>query len=689
MRIIAFSDYRTQSLEELLKFFRSIEPKPDVILYAGDDIKRFGYPKEALKDALEGYKIRCKYHRLNCNEDFCLERDRYSCVPNTFFFSIKSVKKREYNEKFIKTKIVEEVLKDGRGIQEYPFDIRGEDGEVLNLSEIVENLNKKCAIYFDKDGNHVYGYIYTYPKAHIFEDLQNLSQEGVCAVLGNDDRDYYEEIIQSKKVFNVHDKPVILKDFAIIGLEGASEEIKPVGGIGYSQEEIREHLEDLWSKLRKEYIILNPRSASYQTDLEGSKANEKGVILLSHTPPFGVLDFSTRFGKRNIGSKALKEFLEDKDVVLNICGHSHLNGGKTEDFEGVKVINVASHDGSFDPANIAVIDITNCRRIKVSWARIPSNFELLMKNRELNFEEKREKLKEIVYQNYAVNALCDGVKCCGDVFIDDLHKLRKIKELGFSWRHVVEFYKIGVRREEDITEDIIDKISNSIKSFYSKTVLKRAYLRLEAAKKGEIILRGDLTPLSYPERVYFDTEYLNVCVLYGFLVNNELKHFVIGEEREMIEFVKGLIEEDCKFYFYAGSDRKFLIETFNEFHTFLSTEEIKNQFINVHYLISTHVGLPIKDYGLSNVLEYLYPEKEKIEWSYDIPHLVHISGKSILPYDIPGFSKIPLMTNTMKAIEKGIPLAEIDALDFLKKANTTDLQMLRLVTEKIEELAKT
>lgn len=149
MRIIAFSDYRTQSLEELLKFFRSIEPKPDVILYAGDDIKRFGYPKNALQDALRGYKIRCKYYGwiYNCNEDFCLVKDDYyPYVPNTFFFNIKSVKKKEYNETFIKTKIVKEVLKDGRGVQAYPFDIYGKDGEVLNLSEIIENLNKKCIV---------------------------------------------------------------------------------------------------------------------------------------------------------------------------------------------------------------------------------------------------------------------------------------------------------------------------------------------------------------------------------------------------------------------------------------------------------------------------------------------------------------------------------------------------------------
>lgn len=61
------------------------------------------------------------------------------------------------------------------------------------------------------------------------------------------------------------------------------------------------------------------------------------------------------------------------------------------------VVNVASHDSLFDPANIAVIDITSHNTIKIIWKKIASNFELLMKNREMNYEEKCEKLREMFY----------------------------------------------------------------------------------------------------------------------------------------------------------------------------------------------------------------------------------------------------------------------------------------------------
>jgi len=47
------------------------------------------------------------------------------------------------------------------------------------------------------------------------------------------------------------------------------------------------------------------------------------------------------------------------------------------------------------------------------------------------------------------------------------------------------------------------------------------------------------------------------------------------------------------------------------------------------------------------------------------------------------------MNDAIKAIKKGIPIDEIETLNFLKKANKTDLEMLKLVTDRLEKLAKT
>lgn len=41
MRLLCFSDWRVQPIADIYRFIDTIDPKPDVILYAGDDINRF------------------------------------------------------------------------------------------------------------------------------------------------------------------------------------------------------------------------------------------------------------------------------------------------------------------------------------------------------------------------------------------------------------------------------------------------------------------------------------------------------------------------------------------------------------------------------------------------------------------------------------------------------------------------
>ena len=41
LRIVAFSDYRIQDIDLLIIFIRKMQEKPDIVLYAGDDIERF------------------------------------------------------------------------------------------------------------------------------------------------------------------------------------------------------------------------------------------------------------------------------------------------------------------------------------------------------------------------------------------------------------------------------------------------------------------------------------------------------------------------------------------------------------------------------------------------------------------------------------------------------------------------
>src|SRR5437868_6565364 len=41
LRIVAFSDYRVQDIRLLYDFIKALNPRPDLILYGGDDVERF------------------------------------------------------------------------------------------------------------------------------------------------------------------------------------------------------------------------------------------------------------------------------------------------------------------------------------------------------------------------------------------------------------------------------------------------------------------------------------------------------------------------------------------------------------------------------------------------------------------------------------------------------------------------
>jgi len=43
MKVLAFSDWRVQNIEQFIDYLERLEEKPDVIVYAGDDIGRFNH----------------------------------------------------------------------------------------------------------------------------------------------------------------------------------------------------------------------------------------------------------------------------------------------------------------------------------------------------------------------------------------------------------------------------------------------------------------------------------------------------------------------------------------------------------------------------------------------------------------------------------------------------------------------
>jgi Icc-related predicted phosphoesterase len=69
---------------------------------------------------------------------------------------------------------------------------------------------------------------------------------------------------------------------------------------------------------------------------------QSGVVLVSHSPPKGVLDLSS--DGRSLGSQAVRETIKIKRPMLVLCGHIHGSAGQIDRLGETTIIN-AGPDG--------------------------------------------------------------------------------------------------------------------------------------------------------------------------------------------------------------------------------------------------------------------------------------------------------------------------------------------------------
>lgn len=170
-----------------------------------------------------------------------------------------------------------------------------------------------------------------FPSQNYFEKIASFSKHGLLVVAGNDDPPFARSAISGKKVYNLHEKPFIIENYAFLGLEGATSSF---GSLLYSEKQVKDHLDRMLREI-----------------------HDKEIIILSHAPPHGILDVGIRFGIDHIGSTSLREFIDkhqDK-VRMVICGHSHIQGGKSIMYKGIIIVNCASRDRIGCPGKIAKI----------------------------------------------------------------------------------------------------------------------------------------------------------------------------------------------------------------------------------------------------------------------------------------------------------------------------------------------
>ena len=93
-------------------------------------------------------------------------------------------------------------------------------------------------------------------------------------------------------------------------------------------------------------------------DLENkwSKIPEKTNVLITHGPPYGILDGVQEQDRGPQGCKKLKKrVMRLPNLKCHIFGHLHHDGGKTLTVAGVQFVNAAICTDAYNPTNLPVV----------------------------------------------------------------------------------------------------------------------------------------------------------------------------------------------------------------------------------------------------------------------------------------------------------------------------------------------
>jgi len=478
LKILAFSDYHVQDFKPLLEYVKNLKEKPDIIVYAGDAVDRFGplplkmlnlksdkgelYPsifdvaclsyKDVHEDSrvLEpcskqyGFILRMpKKLKINVKEKLKQIINIYSKIQNfknisksfqTFKSLIQDLPVRIEEIKLKETHIWENSLSRIINLVDTQTQLKIysiKEEELFYSSSIYDDfyeIYKNVDFYkipinkLKSDKKYIYYFIPNpeRPEKNIFEELAKNSRYGVVAVLGNnEDFIISKTLINGKKVFDASSTLIKIGPILIIGIEGDPS--------------------DTNCKLRLEFI-------------QKHVAKDEFIIIVSHVPPKDILDRAIRSGGRSIGSVALRDYIEeDPRVGLVICGHVHNQGGKFEVLNNTTVVNVSSQDTPFDKANVAWITIDENKKVHVKIEKLPSLIEQIFKEDGRNIKENL--INKVNLSESEAELFLNFAKTKGTAFFEDLPNLESIKiQLGLPWQVILSLYEKGIKEISQIQE---------------------------------------------------------------------------------------------------------------------------------------------------------------------------------------------------------------------------------------------
>jgi len=392
---------------------------------------------------------------------------------------------------------------------------------------------------------------------NFFSELSRYTRSGqVLAVIGNDDVYVQKRVLKGKGIHDLYDQSFIYHNFAFIGLESAT---SGPALFKHTEKDFEEHLKH-----------------------QVKETHGKRLVILSHTPPYGVLDRGIRFAEidenetHHIGSTSLTRFIETKNVDLVICGHCHSQGRMTENFKRTVVANVSSHDFPGSKGNIAVIELAKNGSVNVEWH---DTTEILGKNSLMQIQGIGPTYSERLDRN--------GVK--------DLAELSKIRNLT----------KVAHRSRIPLS------------------TLKLLQLKARAFLENRVYQIAPFS-LSHDKTIFFDIETDIACErvwLIGLQVDGKLTQLYADtweQEKEILEKFLEILKEKPDYNLISFSttnfDHRVTLKAI-ERHELDTTPFTSRSHCDLGILIRRCFVFPRKSYalkGLGSFLDYnfKYPEMD-------------------------------------------------------------------------------
>ncbi len=277
----------------------------------------------------------------------------------------------------------------------------------------------------------------------ILKEIKKYIKYGVALVCGNDDFEDSIERIKFYDCFNLQEKPLFFRNLTIIGLEGSED--RELDKYSKNRELFREPR----SNVEKIRVGIGPtifpireqeKKLHNHISLIEEKAPENKILIVSHSPPLGILDLAYRFGCNHIGSIVLREFI-DKFRKKNcgiICGHVHSWGGNKSIYKGVPIYNISCHDmtskGDYPPFNALFLEVD--KNGDIIYEDI---FNILIAEKEKYRNQPTSvlsnigKKRQIMLEKIGINSIGEYAKIDYDELFLNLYNL--YKEIGdkFYW----------------------------------------------------------------------------------------------------------------------------------------------------------------------------------------------------------------------------------------------------------------